>query len=202
MARTTLGHEQTKKESTMTEYKTCTKCGQTKPRKKPYFYQDLRQTDNLRPDCADCGRARSRAYLKNNAQKNRDRVKQWRLDNPEKAQQSKQAYYIKNRDRINSDWKAKYKESPQQFAKSRITRRIRQKLVESFPYTWKQVVDHWGSDCHLCGRPIDLKAPRWTAIKGWENGLHLDHVIRIKDGGADTLENVKPAHGICNIRKH
>lgn len=47
----------------------------------------------------------------------------------------------------------------------------------------------------------NLEAPRWTKHRGWELGLHIEHVVDIALGGADTLENVRPAHGICNIKK-
>jgi len=32
-------------------------------------------------------------------------------------------------------------------------------------------------------------------------GLQIDHVIPIVKGGPDTLNNVRPAHGLCNIKK-
>jgi len=31
--------------------------------------------------------------------------------------------------------------------------------------------------------------------------LHIDHLVPLAKGGSDTLENVRPAHGICNLRK-
>ena len=186
----------------MKDSKTCTKCGQVKPRCKPYFYKDALQGDGLRPDCADCARARSRSYSQKNPEANRDRVKNWRLKNPEKAKESKRNHYVKNRERIRREWKDKYNANPEIFMTQKYKRRAREKAVDHEPYTWKDVIAKWGSDCHLCGKPIDLDAPRWVAIPGWENGLHLDHVVRISEGGADTLANVKPSHGLCNIRKH
>ena len=60
----------------------------------------------------------------------------------------------------------------------------------------------YGSDCHICLNPIDLLAPRQPGIKGWEYGLHIDHVIPLSKGGPDTLGNVRPAHGSCNVKKH
>jgi len=50
-------------------------------------------------------------------------------------------------------------------------------------------------------KPIDLNAPRRVGIEGWELGLHLDHVIPLSKGGYDTIDNIRPTHGICNIRK-
>lgn len=68
-------------------------------------------------------------------------------------------------------------------------------------YTEKQVLDTYGTSCYLCKKPIDMGAPRTTWSKGWEFGLHIEHVFDIALGGPDTLENVRPAHGICNLKK-
>jgi hypothetical protein len=68
-------------------------------------------------------------------------------------------------------------------------------------YTEKQVLEIYGTNCYLCKKPINMNAPRTTQTKGWEFGLHIEHVIDIALGGPDTLENVRPSHGICNIKK-
>lgn len=186
----------------MSQYKTCTKCKQSKPSNFEFFSKDSRQSSGLRPDCKTCTRTRARLYNKTNAQANRNRAKNWRIANPERAKQNKKEHYEKNKEKIRAQWQARYKASPEKFMVSKYRRRAREKNVHHEPYTWRDVIDKWGSDCHLCGEPIDLSAPRWVAQNGWENGLHLDHVIRISEGGSDTLENVKPSHGKCNMRKH
>ena len=68
-------------------------------------------------------------------------------------------------------------------------------------YSMFEVLLTHGTICHLCDRPIDMVATRKVGYYGWENGLHLDHVIPLSKGGLDTLENVKPAHARCNINK-
>lgn len=84
-------------------------------------------------------------------------------------------------------------------AKRRSEARRRSTVYEK--YTELQVIDIYGSVCHLCGKDIDMTAKRSPGKPGWELSLHLDHVIPISKGGTDTLENVRPAHGICNIKK-
>jgi 5-methylcytosine-specific restriction endonuclease McrA len=69
------------------------------------------------------------------------------------------------------------------------------------PYTVEGVLERWGTDCHICGEAVDLGAPRSARYKGWELGLNLDHVIPLSLGGEDALENVKPSHGMCNVKK-
>lgn len=52
------------------------------------------------------------------------------------------------------------------------------------------------SVCHICGVEVDLSLARSSRM-----GPTLDHVIPISKGGLDSLENVRLAHWICNIRK-
>lgn len=68
-------------------------------------------------------------------------------------------------------------------------------------YTEADVLEKYGSNCHVCQTPIDLKANRQVGRPGWKKGLHIDHLVPILRGGPDTLENVRPAHGLCNISK-
>jgi 5-methylcytosine-specific restriction endonuclease McrA len=55
--------------------------------------------------------------------------------------------------------------------------------------------------CVECGDAIDLSAPRHAGSKGWERGLQIDHKIAIAEGGTDTLDNLSPTHGLCNLKK-
>jgi 5-methylcytosine-specific restriction endonuclease McrA len=88
----------------------------------------------------------------------------------------------------------------EQFYRSSNSKRLRKGAIQK-PYTHKQVLDIFGANCHICKEPIDLQATRMTGRPGWERGLHIDHVIPLSKGGDDTLENVKPSHGRCNVEK-
>jgi 5-methylcytosine-specific restriction endonuclease McrA len=68
-------------------------------------------------------------------------------------------------------------------------------------YSDKDVLEAYGLECHICQITIDLNAPRQVGKTGWEKGLHIDHVYPLSKGGLDTLENVRPAHGKCNVIK-
>lgn len=68
-------------------------------------------------------------------------------------------------------------------------------------YTTQQILDLYGSDCHICHEPIDMNAPRKQGRENWEFGLHLDHVTPLFLGGENSISNVKPSHGMCNLRK-
>ena len=55
--------------------------------------------------------------------------------------------------------------------------------------------------CDECGDAIDLNAPRNAGAEGWEKGLQIDHKVSIATGGPDTLDNLSPTHGLCNVKK-
>lgn len=69
-------------------------------------------------------------------------------------------------------------------------------------YTEDQVLQAYGTNCNICSFSIDLDAPRKVGLPGWENGLHFDHVIELTNGGPDMLNNIRPTHGLCNLKKN
>lgn len=68
-------------------------------------------------------------------------------------------------------------------------------------YSEKDVIETYGTLCHICNEEIDMDAPRQCGKPGWERALHIDHVYPLSKGGTDTLDNVRPSHGECNIKK-
>lgn len=59
-----------------------------------------------------------------------------------------------------------------------------------------EVVRTYGTKCDICSEEIDLSVARTSRL-----GLTVDHVIPLSKGGADTIDNMRPAHWICNVRK-
>lgn len=96
-----------------------------------------------------------------------------------------------------------YKEAHDEtIRKSGRKRRAQQHATKTEPYSAYDVVNKWGDNCHVCEESIDMSLPRHpSGGEGWEQGLHLDHVVPLSKGGTDTLDNVKPTHAICNLRK-
>lgn len=58
------------------------------------------------------------------------------------------------------------------------------------------VVQTYGAVCYLCGGGIDLAAPRRSPM-----GLSLDHVRPRSLGGSDEIDNLRPVHFRCNLKK-
>jgi 5-methylcytosine-specific restriction endonuclease McrA len=95
---------------------------------------------------------------------------------------------------IDEKQKEKYRES---------SRRIRA-LKLGLPwesYTESQVIDFYGYRCYICLEDINLDVERRPGYPNWRYGLHIDHVIPMSKGGSDTLNNVRPVHGGCNLSK-
>ena len=118
---------------------------------------------------------KQRLYVEANRQKVAEQKKQWKLDNPDKNLEH-------NR-------------------KAERARRARLKNSITISYTESQVISTYGTNCNICGLDIDFNATRQVGKSGWQMGLHIDHLIPIAKGGSDTLENVRPTHGLCNLRK-
>jgi 5-methylcytosine-specific restriction endonuclease McrA len=110
--------------------------------------------------------------------------------------------YLQNHNEEQYAYYRSYIESNPEYRVRATTRRVeRLGLVEREKYTIDDVVNRWGTICYLCNEEIDLEAPRHPNSDGWELGLQHDHVIPLHLGGPDTLENVKPTHGVCNLKK-
>lgn len=143
--------------------------------------------------CELC-KAASRAHVADWTAKNYERMREinMRASHKYRAKEEtkrKRAEYASKRNRT--------PEGKEVLLRATHRRRARKMGAGFEVYTTQQVLDLYGSLCHLCGLPIDLLAPR----RANATGLHIDHVIPIAKGGSDTLANVRPAHGLCNVRK-
>lgn len=154
--------------------------------------------------------------------------KQWKINNPEKAKKRNRDYYTKNSEKINEKNRRFRDENPEKvkqyqeqyrLANKEARENYRLSNLDKFRgysrkrkawklnnghevYAEQQVIEKWGTDCHICSTPIDFDASRKVGIKNWEFGFHIDHLVALANGGSDTLDNVRPAHAICNLRKN
>jgi len=118
---------------------------------------------------------RDKRYYEKNKEKRAKQSKQWKIDNPERnAEQNRRKEHL---------------------------RRVRLLGNGASLYTEAQMLELYGTVCHLCSLEIDMTAQRRVGKPGWENGLHIDHLVPIAKGGTDSLDNVRPSHGLCNIKK-
>ena len=155
--------------------------------------------------CQPCRNARNAyrsSYYKSNPEKKRAMDIRYQDAHPGKRTKYDQKYRDANRDKTRAATAKWLRDNPERNREASRKRRAI-KLANGWEaYTEIQVLENYGANCHLCSFPINLDAPRAIGKnKGWELALHIDHVIPIIAGGSDTLENVRPAHAICNMKK-
>lgn len=80
-------------------------------------------------------------------------------------------------------------------------RRAAKRVHSKKKFPRELVIDTYGDLCHICSETIDLDAPSLVGQPGWELSYHPDHVVPLSKGGADELDNIRPAHAYCNQRK-
>lgn len=121
--------------------------------------------------------------------------------NKDVINQASREYYAANRERI-LEQAAEYRaNNPEWARRGARVRRARKHGGDRSPYTEREVLDFHGTTCHICSEEIDMTAPRRTGLTGWERGLHFDHVETLASGGPDAIGNIRPAHGLCNLKK-
>jgi 5-methylcytosine-specific restriction endonuclease McrA len=139
--------------------------------------------------CDECLLAHSKytgSWAKENSEKAKLNNNKWRKNNPDSHKNYNKVWRKENID--------KHRES------CRNSDRKRRSAYHE-PYTEFQVIDTYGDKCHICNKSIDLLASRSVGSTGWKNALHIDHLVPLSKGGHDTIQNVRPSHGICNLQK-
>ena len=136
--------------------------------------------------CKKCDAERNRRYYQKNKEKENFRRHKYYRDNKEFSTE-----FIKR-------WK---ENNPDAVKAAGNRRRARKNNADSDGWTESHALQMYGNNCHICNKKIDLSASRWTGRGNWEYGLHFDHVIPLSKGGPNTIDNIRPAHGICNISK-
>jgi len=152
-------------------------------------------------NCLEVYNEKNRIRYQNNIIKERERSKKYRENNLEKEIKRRKEYYIKNKEIIKEKRDKYRKENPESIKNFNNARRAHKKGSKHEKYSIDEILTLYGNNCYICDLPIDLEKPRKVGVFGWEEGLHIDHVIPISKGGDDTIDNVRPTHGKCNISK-
>ncbi len=161
------------------------------------FYKDNSKKDLLNIYCKECHRKRN----KDNRDKQNEYWREYRKANLEKRRETGRDYYHRNKEKASAYKKEYRKANRAKHSEHENKRRALKAGGNHEKYTTQEMLDKYGTLCYICGIEIDLTAPRKVGVDGWETGLHIEHVINIALGGDDTLENVRPSHGLCNLTK-
>ena len=142
-----------------------------------------------------------KAYYEKNKDILLKKMKTYYADNREHLMEYATSYAVENKERLR-EVKREYSKKHPEIDRSKNRRRRALKKENGFgKYNESDVLSLYGTDCYICNEPIDLTATRKCGDLGWEKGLHIEHYIDIALGGPDTLENVRPSHGMCNLTK-
>jgi len=183
--------------------KKCKACEFEKPVSE--FYPHKKTRDRLDTMCKPCKKAAATQWARKNPDKNRKKTKAYNERHPDRRKETSRKYYETNKDIIKGRIKKWVDENPdkiREYGRIHANRRRARKLENGTEdYTEQMVIEAYGTDCHICNQSINLEAPRRVGSEGWELGLHLDHVVPLSKGGDDRIENLRPAHGMCNLKK-
>jgi hypothetical protein len=156
-------------------------------------------------NCIEKNRILSEDFRKNNPEKHQQFSRNWGIKNPEKKKEIHDQWYKKNSQqhiKNVTNWQNNNPGKKKSYAiKTQNKRRAVKKMSSHVPYTVEEVLLKYSTCCHVCKKEIDFNLPRSVGKLGWENSFHIDHLIPISKGGNDTIENVRPSHGLCNLRK-
>ena len=134
-------------------------------------------------------RAYGRAWMRRNADKASAAMRRWRASHREQHAQARDAWDAQHPVEAASR-RARYLRAHPEVRRTRWSnRRARERAAEG-QYTteqWMALIARYDSCCAYCGR----RAP-----------LQPDHRVPLARGGTNWIDNILPACGPCNRRKH
>lgn len=133
-------------------------------------------------------RAYGREWMRRNAEKAREAMRRWRQRHPDDHAAQVRAYYARD-PRLWNARLAAGANRPSVRKAAQHRRRSREKdAASSFTAAqWRALVAVYEGRCAYCGGGGPLQA---------------DHRIPLCRGGTNTIDNILPACGRCNRRKH
>lgn len=184
--------------------KACSKCGETKPLTE--FSKNTKRRDWLQPHCKTCHntanakwqaansekiKARKAEYYAANPEKHRARVAKYRAENPVKARAAVAKWRAANpekRKACSAKWNAANIEARRVYDQNR---RARKQATggQLSPGLAARLYKLQKGMCACCGQPLG-------------DDYHLDHMLPLALGGANTDNNAQLLRSTCNLQKH
>lgn len=138
---------------------------------------------------ADERRRYARDWIRRNADRARDAMRRWRQAHPEEHSAEVRSYYARHREERLAQSAEYHRANPEiGLARSHNYRARRLAAEGSFSaMEWLALVASHGGRCAYCGSAGALQA---------------DHRTPLSRGGSNMIDNILPACGPCNARKH
>ena len=187
--------------------KRCPSCGQWKPFTD--FYRNKSTRDGYQSACKPCFLAQNEAsrqrHIEERNAKSREYAKRYAAMHQQQVAEKQRAWYAeKGREWHKQHRQAnpeRYREATRRWQRkdgnssNAIRRRRAAKIGNGGSHTeaqWQAMVARYDGRCLCCGNiPSGV----------WPDVLTRDHVIPLKHGGTDDIENIQPLCNLCNVTK-
>ena len=182
----------------MSQYKTCTKCSQTK--ELTDFSKRKLSVDNLAATCKACAAKYATDYCLANRESLAASAKKYQKINAESIAEKKKAYRELNKDKIAAYFRIyrktnpevvaliskRYKSANKDLATLLTNKRRARKLNNGVFFISKKELDRlYASPCAYCSAP----------------SKHLDHIIPLSREGTHGIGNLTGSCASCNLSK-
>lgn len=164
--------------------KKCTKCGIIKDLFD--FTRDKYTKSGFGSWCKECCRKSRREHITENPKQVHDSQKKWRTNNPDKAHETINKWYSAHPE-YSLEWHKRNPSKRSEYYRNYCSKK-RGDGGKITSKEWEELCRKYGNKCLCCGRR-DVK-------------LTLDHVIPIKLGGKNIVENAQPLCKSCNSKKN
>lgn len=167
--------------------KVCNKCGIEKPVSE--FHRHKGNPDGLAYSCKSCVSVHCEKWRGDNKEHKSRVQREWYENHREEKLVKDKKYRAANKDKLKEakrKWLAKNMDKRRATA-LRYARRKRGGGESVADEEWKRLCNMFDNRCACCGEAKPLEA---------------DHIVPLKKGGRNVIENLQPLCRACNARKH
>jgi len=177
--------------------KTCSKCNIEKELLE--FYKQTRRVDGLHPWCKLC----CKSYELVNIEAKRQRLRRWRLRNPERVKELSNVYKITRKDKIRieqNNWQKKARKEREIFI---LAQNMRARIRLALKNNQKQGSTLEALDCSFEQLKKHLES-KFQPEMSWDNygknGWHIDHIKPLSIFNLKDNEQYKEAFRYTNLQ--
>lgn len=178
----------TEPNSNSTAMKCCTRCSATKPLSG--FYRSTGKKDGHESHCKECSKAAGKLKYQKNKDLVNQRSSERQKQNPERHRESVRQWRERNKEKLKAKDKAWRQANPEKVRLKAHNRRAKKRSVGgvlTLGVREKLFLLQKGK-CACCAAPLG-------------EDYHLDHIVPLALGGVNADENVQLLRATCNLKK-